>query len=126
MAVLGLGSRLGPGPRSSSVGGPRQTLQPDGRQFRPDVSAHGRQGHLYPDTLGDRGAKTLGRRRQAAQKSQGSRRAPVLFQRLGSGNRPAVLPAQPDPRRFYRRLSRMTKTTAVSYAMAPRPAESGK
>ena len=88
-----------------AVGSAGQTLQPDGRQFRSDISAHGRQGHVHPDAIGDCRIEALGRGRGAAQKPQGPRRRPILLQCLGGGNRPAALPTEPDPRRLDRGLS---------------------
>ena len=43
----------------------------------PELSAHGRQGHLHPDPLGYCGAEALGRGRRPAEEPQGPRRSPV-------------------------------------------------
>src|SRR5205823_10598175 len=91
-------------------------LQPDGRQFRTELPADGREGYLYSDRLGGRRAEALGRDRQAAKEPRRPHPGAGGFQRLGQGKRPAAVPDQPDPGDVARGLSisreaRMAMTT---------------
>lgn len=54
-----------------------------GGQFQPDLSAHGRQGHLHPDAFGLSRFAALGSGRRGAEKPQGPRGRASLLQRLG-------------------------------------------
>src|SRR5207249_4474189 len=66
----------------------------------PELSAHGRQGHIHPDAVGDWRAEALGHRQGAAEKPRRPRAGAGGVQSMGPGSGPAVVPAEPDPRRL--------------------------
>src|SRR5207248_10054192 len=99
------------------MGHARQALQPDGRQFRPELSAHGRQGHVHPDAVGDRRAEAMGYRQGAAKKPRRPRACPGGVQSMGPGNGPAVVPAEPDRRRLGGGLTMHVRLRPVATAV---------